>query len=695
MRGKAATVALVISALMAGGAPVGLASAASSIEWASHPVNAWVKQSPREGAPAPQFSWEGSGAYDPYSRKWIHHGGHDGVPQGFVLFTWDVNSGAWEQRFPGTSPPGVCCVDGANVFDVANRRFVRFPGASLGHGWQWSRKVWLKDSAVWLYDPAANEWSNMRPAPYKEPAKYSKEVLGYLNAGGAYDPNHEVAISFGGQGSAGDMNNLFVYDAYTNRLERLAAVNPPSPRDGMGICYDSKNDCLVVFGSQYDTDERTWIYRYDTNRWQAYDLEPHPPGKRMGTYATIPKMAYDSANGICLLVNWLDAKGHETWAFDAEKLKWTQLHPLAQPEPSGSRARNLTYCPDLNVFILESWTHEHGPQIWTYRYRNRPRDDTPAAPTELKVTTEPGKALLTWTPSATPGVSEYHIYRARTDRPWLAEFALVGATRGTRFEEEGLEAGEACLYTVRAVGADGRESRDSPKARTQPRALAKLTVSVLAPRKVEVRWPASVEEDVVGYNLYRGLVTVGTNTTQAKSWGYNDPPYDQPVVDRVLDITGIEKLNARPIRRTAFLDESVDLMTKGPESADYRYAVYAYIVRAVNKLGTESGPSPYALTVPSEPRNLLLRERDGRAELKWDPAQEKGVIGYRVYRMDAQVVTRLTPEPIKETRFVYPETERARFLVTAVDALGQEGQPSSPAWCGQSYKGFYQGEWHQ
>jgi hypothetical protein len=97
---------------------------------------------------APGFYYEGSGAFDPFSNQWIHHAGHDGIPQGFHTFTCDLASGAWTQRFPPTSPPGVCCVDGANVFDLARRCFVRFPGGSLGHGYQWSRGVRLKESAV-------------------------------------------------------------------------------------------------------------------------------------------------------------------------------------------------------------------------------------------------------------------------------------------------------------------------------------------------------------------------------------------------------------------------------------------------------------------------------------------------------------------------------------------------------------------
>ncbi|MEJ7733139.1 MAG: hypothetical protein WKG00_28580 [Polyangiaceae bacterium] len=36
-----------------------------------------------------------------------------------------------------------------------------------------------------------------------------------------------------------------------------------------------------------------------------------------------------------------------------------------------------------------------------------------------------------------------------------------------------------------------------------------------------------------------------------------------------------------------------------------------------------------------------------------------------------------------------------RFWITAVGALGQEGQPSTPAWFGQRYEGYFEGERQQ
>lgn len=251
------------------------------------------------------------------------------------------------------------------------------------------------------------------------------------NACGTYDERHQVALSFGGQGAGGGMNNLFAYDAYVNRLERLEAENPPSPRDGSGFCYDSTNDCAVLFGSQYLTDEKTYIYRYSTNKWEAHDLKPCPTARKDGPYSTIPKMAFDSVNAAGLCVIWLGEKGgHETWAFDAAKLAWTKLTPAAQPEPSKSRARNLCYDRNENLFFLETWSVGGEPQVWTYRHRKSPPRSAVEPPTDVSCTTaDGGKVARQWTASPTPGVKQYVVYRAQAQKPWLAQYAKVGTVR--------------------------------------------------------------------------------------------------------------------------------------------------------------------------------------------------------------------------------------------------------------------------
>jgi hypothetical protein len=76
-----------------------------------------------------------------------------------------------------------------------------------------------------------------------------------------------LVFSFGGQSSGGGKDSLFAYDTYANALYLLQAENPPEPRDGMGLAYDARRDKLVMFGSQYLVDEKTWLYDLKTNRW--------------------------------------------------------------------------------------------------------------------------------------------------------------------------------------------------------------------------------------------------------------------------------------------------------------------------------------------------------------------------------------------------------------------------------------------
>jgi hypothetical protein len=666
--------------------------------WSGHPVSQWVLQSPREGKPAPNFPYEGSGAYDPYAKLWIHHAGHDGIPQGFHTFTVDLETGEWRQKFPPTSPPGVCCVDGTNCFDLAQRKFVRFPGGSLGHGFQWSRGVKLKESAVWLYDLPTNTWQNMRPPPYNLSEKGQINVGG-LDSGSTYDPNHELALSFGGQGNSGGKNALFAYDAYSNTLHYLDAANPPAPRDGMGLAYDTRRDQLVMFGSQYLVDERTWFYDVETNRWEGKLLEPHPPAQKVTKdYTTIPRLAYDSVNDVILCLAWLGEEAHETWALDLEKMAWTKLEPKSEPDGSKSRSRNLSYDRERNVFMLESSVAKtNQPQMWTFRYREADREhEVVAPPSELEVVTKETSAELTWKASLSPGIKACHVYRAQGDECWKAELkkvAELGAEAQAYLDKE-VERGRIYHYAVKAIGPSGA-SGFSFRARTQPRVPAAPIVSV-SKEQITLAWNKLPAEDIVGYNVYRGVVSAATVKKGApQAWRDNDPEYASPQVVKVNDITRIERLNDTPLTDTSYVDK-LDLTAK-PLNNDYAFGTYAYILRAVNRFGVESGPSPYALTIPSEPVNLFCREHGKTAELKWDASPEAGIVGYHVYRLKGTwEVERVTSAPIAATTFRDDSRlNPGRYWVVAVDSLNQEGQPSSPAWFNRSFKGFYEGEWHQ
>jgi hypothetical protein len=172
--------------------------------------------------------------------------------------------------------------------------------------------------------------------------------------------------------------------------------------------------------------------------------------------------------------------------------------------------------------------------------------------------------------------------------------------------------------------------------------------------------------------------------------------------DTTIDLTKGAVIDGLPLLRHRFAKEQLHA-----DGKKYRFAVYAYRVRAVNRQGQESGPSPYVLTIPSAPQSLFSKEAGVDCQLKWQKNPEEGIKGYRVYRMESprvngpgQKVTRVTAEPIAETTFTDRGIgkEQRRYWVVAVDALGQEGQPSAPTWHYRLFRSYYEpfvGEWHQ
>jgi hypothetical protein len=372
------------------------------------------------------------------------------------------------------------------------------------------------------------------------------------------------------------------------------------------------------------------------------------------------------------------------------------MDPPTEPDPSMSRSRNLAFSPEHNVFILDlnpAALKGKGAQIWTYRYRVAPAVKRLTPPVQVQAETDAGRVTLSW--ASVQGAAAYRVYRSLGAEPWQPKFERIGEVKGAVFVDDRIAPKQPALYTVRAVDEKEIESDDSPRARSSPRVALKPVVSVLAKDQIEVSWNRHPAKDIAGYNLYRGTVTVRTVAKgEPKPWRDNDPEYDELRVAEVTDVTGIQKLNSELLTGLSFTDH-VDLSKPPAESKDYKVAVHAYIVRAVNKLGVESGPSPYALTIPSEPTSVFNREKGATAELKWAASPEKGITGYHVYKLEGTWnIVRLTKEPINATTFTQ-KSPPTRYWITAVDALGQEGQPSSPVWHQRSYTGFFSGEWHQ
>jgi hypothetical protein len=690
--------------------------------------NTWVKRSPVKGGPvSPGMGYETSLGYDPARHRVLRWGGHNqggGGEQNAELWVLDPLTFKWELKEPNRSPPGVCCAQ-QNVFDAVGGRFLRFPAFSGQHGWHWFREDYLNNTAVWSYDLAANAWRDLRPAPAPR--------LAPLRCA-SWDSRYQVALVFGGEGSR---EGTLVYDPYTNTWARRRPRTEPAPRSGGNLAYDADRKVHILFGSQFSDDPHTWAYDLARDEWR--DLKPADQPPAGGNDAVL---TYDAAHKVVVaVVRVADRRrgnevlgGHlETWAYDAGKNTWKRMNPPREPDGWGNRRRVLVAVPDQQLLLMEVFVtpSERVPgvdreqQVWTYRYGPVVPAAVPPAPTGLRVATEAGgRAVLTWRPAR--GATAYRVCRGEGAVPWQAEPKAVATVRAPEatWTDDGLRPGRVYHYLVRAVDAKGREGEASLRVRTQPRLVEDAVVSVISAREVQITWRSPPGPDLVGYHVERAAVEVFSED-EIRRLKADTPPLARPSLGALRAVGPFARLTKEPIRATAYTDRAVDLTKPrpvdgrptfihhfrgdqlDPRGKPYGHAVYAYRIRGVNRLGVEGGPSPYFLTVPSAPQWLFAREEGAKCHLKWAANPEKGLQGYRVYRMEGprrngpgQKVTRLTAEPLTRPHYTDAGAGRGthRYWVVAVDALGQEGIPSAPAWHYREYRRYYRpfvGDWHQ
>jgi hypothetical protein len=687
-------------------------------------ANTWVKRNPLPGGPAsPGMGYETSLGYDPAARLVVRWGGHNqggGGEQNAETWTFDPVTGKWALKEPNTSPPGVCCAQ-QNVFDPVGGRFLRFPAFSGSHGWQWYREIYLGNSSLWSYELPSNTWRDLRPLP--------APVLRPLRCA-SWDAEHQVVVLFGGEGGDEDTH---VYDPYTNTWARLRPKVHPAPRSGGNMAYDAARKVHVLFGTQFGDDPHTWAYDLAKNEWR--DLKParQPPTDRNDAV-----LAYDAAGKVVIaLVRVVDAsdgqdvaRGHlETWAYDAGKNDWRPMKPAREPDGWGNRSRALVALPDRNLILAEVRVNSadraagaREQQVWTYRYAEAGPEPGPRPPVGLTARTESGAVVLDWKGSPTEETVSYAIYRGTGEQPWRVEYREVARTMKLTFRDQQVKPGAVYHYFLRAVTKAGAESADSVKVRAQPRVVEDVVVSVAGTKDVRLSWKAV--GDAAGYHVERAPVEVFSEDELVRL-KKDTAPLKEPSAGAVKAVGPFVRLTKELVKATDYADTALDL-TKPQAAGDappyrhrfhaeqldangapYRFAVYAYRVRAVNALGAEGGPSPYVLTIPSAPQSVLAREDGERCRLKWAANPERGLKGYRVYRMEGpklngpgQPVTRLIDEPVGARTFTDPKAtkETKRYWVVAVDGLGQEGLPSAPAWHYRQFRKEYEpfvGEWHQ
>jgi hypothetical protein len=195
--------------------------------------------------------------------------------------TWAFHPGAktWENRRPAQSPPRGLVLAGAQMaFDSRAKRVMLFGGWDLVNN--------SFSNETWVYDHAANTWTNLRPTT-SPPSRNSSALV--------YDEAADRTILFGGATALGGaLNDTWAYDARTNAWTNLKPTSAPSAREYARLVYLPAQGRSALYGGVDYPDEtnvsaETWFYEYASNTWTRFTPDGNPG--RCGWYA----MAYSSA----------------------------------------------------------------------------------------------------------------------------------------------------------------------------------------------------------------------------------------------------------------------------------------------------------------------------------------------------------------------------------------------------------------
>jgi fibronectin type 3 domain-containing protein len=221
----------------------------------------------------------------------------------------------------------------------------------------------------------------------------------------------------------------------------------------------------------------------------------------------------------------------------------------------------------------------------------------PEAPEDLRAYSRQPRAVpLSWRASEDPNVVGYRVERSPTASGTFELLAEIDGRHQTVYVDSGLGDLRVFYYRVVAVNAEGGhgEASDPVRAVTKPEPLPPIGLHTIAKRlgANEVAWEPNVEEDLVGYRLYR--------TFEGE---------DSPALVASLDAG-----------ETSATDAAVGAGQK-----------VAYTLVAIDRDGLESAPGD-PIEVESERYGLSATVRPDGVHLEWRDRSEEGFRGGHVFR---------------------------------------------------------------
>jgi hypothetical protein len=168
----------------------------------------------------------------------------------------------------------------------------------------------------------------------------------------AYNEKYDRTVLFGGAlapPQGGMSNETWTYDYNNNTWVNMNPTSSPSPRFHCAMIYDKKNTKIILFGGHPLTgpiDNETWVYDYKENTWTNMKPTITPPARESHG------MSYDEKKDKAILFGgeWLLNMLNDTWSYDVDNNKWTNLtNPIA---PAPRQQPCISYDSESQITIM-------------------------------------------------------------------------------------------------------------------------------------------------------------------------------------------------------------------------------------------------------------------------------------------------------------------------------------------------------
>ena len=399
----------------------------------SIPTNTWVKLSPKSfdangtDVSSIGFPWNAySGSvYDPDDRAILMFGGGGhGGRRGNDVWMYDTGKNEWrEQYLPDPMSAYPYAVDDSGMtfseycqstdpktcnpplawqprgttkshkpwtghsydqmaYDQYNHKYVIF-GPNFIFGYDNNHYYGVPDA--FAYDVPSKSWTHYSSGPniYHQTSRCE------------YDPVDRLVIAMGRTWTWPGYSWLATPECWAlNVTNGVWTRRTPPPIWGLdaNLLWDSVNNVMLMYGSDYATTDSLWAYDPRTDIWALKATLPdpvngYPPGGA-------PNAAFDSAHGVLLMLGQSDAPYIPTWSYDVRTNRWTKMNATNEPTDKVKIGANLTYDPENNVFFLNAFAGNFGSlggfygevgELYAYRYGPSSPDLTaPSRTTDLR-----------------------------------------------------------------------------------------------------------------------------------------------------------------------------------------------------------------------------------------------------------------------------------------------------------------------